>query len=208
MLPILNLLAATVLTAAFVSAATLRLRVRGTLFMFHGRLSWVWRHRLAKAASLSEFLIGIGLLISTTRNSAAVAAFAYLCLVSSFLGWVLARDGTRDYVPLSKQQTPRMGGVRLVYLLLRPAWFGISMGGLCLVIWVVLSSSSGGSQLRSVPWAIGAFVVCPTIVLIGLIRSIVKSYAELAAPEHPRRRQLISVLSPLLALSWYAHRED
>lgn len=161
----------------------------------------------ATLAILIPFLIGIGVVLPDARLPSALGAAGYGVGVSSVLSWRISRNranGRLRTVDLPAGPPNSSESLRL----LCPAWIGMGTGIVCLLAWSMVAFSPVGDHFRAAAWAVGAFTICPTIVALGLIASIVGSRAALALPEHPRRAQLAPLLSPLVAMSWYAHREE
>lgn len=47
------------------------------------------------------------------------------------------------------------------------------------------------------------FLVCPFVIMFGLVASIVQQWTFLKREEHPLAYEYASRLAPLVALSWY-----
>jgi hypothetical protein len=86
---------------------------------------------------------------------------------------------------------------------LRPAWYGFRNGLLLLIACLLLDIGKQGHITMGVLEVIGVLAVCPLIILIGLVASILYGRMLINREEHPKKRMLAPYLAPLVALTWY-----
>lgn len=200
-----------VMAALFGSAAIAKSHSLAT-FVDYLRIPFQ-RHarRVAVAVIGVESTLAAGLIVFAGRPSVLLLTGAFLLAATLFIAlrlvpfdetecgcWGLSSTAqAKD--PLGLQTSRRT----MIVNALRPTWYALRNGALLLATWMLYARAVPNNTSDDVLRVLGIFAICPTIIVSGLVVSILTRRHRLTLAEHPMRNVLAPHLAPLIALSWY-----
>ncbi len=153
-----------------------------------------------EAVIVGGLLLGVGL--PAVAQLSLAGAVLFLLVVTAFLAYrlVLSDKTTCEcWGGAGRRATDADEDVRLSAV--RPMWYGLRNGALTAGTWMLLVTSTG--RRFTLEELLAAFGVCPAILLVGAVVSIVVRRRALTLAEHPLKMVFAPQLRPLIALSWY-----
>jgi hypothetical protein len=209
-----------ILAVVFASAALTKSRAFPS-FVDYLRIPF---RRFARAAAIFivciEWILAPGLLIPIASPLALIGAAVFFLVASLFLALrlTLADETSCNCWGINQRTDSRKDTIfpqlyttsyEMVINIFKPAWYGLRNGFLLFMSYflIFLNVSKNGKIPTSWEEDLGIFLLCPLLICIGLVLSIIKKWFLLRQEEHPLKKLLAPHLEPLVALSWYTETQ-
>lgn len=205
-----------VLALIFWSAAIAKLRSFSLLT--HELRVLFDRAAVAVAAGTISTETALGVACVTYRNGAVLLALivCFMAAASAVIAYGFLRQHSIECNCWSVRQegsryraTPVLALYDAPELVMKNAlklpWYGLRNGAIALLAWVSTERPAlfGVHEWPVLAGAVAA--VCPAIILVGLVSSLLAQRYYLRREEHPNKHRFAPYLAPLVALSWYEH---
>lgn len=138
-----------------------------------------------------------------------IGTCAFLIVASAFIAYRTAHTESSACACFGVRADPdpltwdgRRGEKQGAARILLPVWYAARNGCLFLAAAALVGKHPGGLDLLV---AIALLLVCPLVIMAGVIASIAFNYQQLSLSEHPLVVHYATRLEPILALGWYSH---
>lgn len=197
-----------ILATVLISAAVGKSRAFSVLTDYLGVLFGSLAHIVGKATISVEGFLSAGLIIGMGNGLidrvTLVALTVFLVCCSLFISVrLLLTNETGCHcwgaTPLHQRDDDTDLGRRAI----GPTWYGLRNGALLLSSAVLYPAPMHVNIEDHLLTVFPLFLVCPFVIMFGLVASIVQQWTFLKREEHPLAYEYASRLAPLVALSWY-----
>lgn len=191
------------LTLAFGSAAIMKTREVQAFVEYLREPFGGYAQIIARIVVAFEGAVAVGFL-TPVKEIAGASALCFLGAASAFLGWRLLTTGSIGCAcwAAGKVRAPGSND-RSRHVL--PAWYGVRNGSLALTVYIAALAPASATK-GHINELVAVLSVCPALIGLGLITSIVYEHHKLNAREHPRQQFFAPRLAPIVALSWYSEK--